>query len=82
MAGKPLSPAIFVLESIQDREHFRNLGMPSLYSRVETLLERGIPACEFRKMDPSHGVIHIIGLGGFYYLAAGNFPQAGKAATL
>lgn len=28
MAGKPLSPAIFVLESIQDREHFRNLGMP------------------------------------------------------
>ena len=79
MAEKPLSPAIFVLESIQDRgEHFRKLGMPSLYSRVESLLKRGIAAGEFRKMDPWHGAINIIGLCGFYYCAAGNISQTDK----
>jgi len=79
MAEKPLSPAIFVLESIQGRgEHFRKLGMPSLYSRVESLLKRGIAAGEFRKMDPWHGAINIIGLCGFYYCAAGNISQTDK----
>ena len=79
MAEKPLSPVIFVLESIQGRgEHFRKLGMPSLYSRVESLLKRGIAAGEFRKMDPWHGAINIIGLCGFYYCAAGNISQTDK----
>jgi TetR/AcrR family transcriptional regulator len=79
MAEKPLSPAIFMLESIQGRgEHFRKLGMPSLYFRVETLLKRGIAAGEFRKMDPWHGAINIVGLCAFYFCAASNFSQADK----
>lgn len=81
MAEKPLSPAIFMLESIQSRgEHVRKLGMPSLYTRVETLLKRGIAAGEFRKMDPWHGAINIIGLCGFYYCAAGNISHTGKGS--
>lgn len=81
MAEKPLSPTIFVLESIQGRgEHFRRLGMPSLYARVEALLKRGIAAGEFRKMDPWHGAINIIGLCGFYYCAAGNISKIDKGA--
>jgi TetR/AcrR family transcriptional regulator len=81
MAEKPLSPAIFMLESIQGRgEHFRRLGMPSLYARVETLLKKGIAAGEFRKMDPWHGAINIIGLCGFYYCAAGNTSKTDKGA--
>jgi len=84
MAEKPLSPAIFMLESIQSRgEHFRNLGMPSLYARIEKLLKRGIAAGEFRKMDPWHGAINIMGLCGFYYCAAGNIsPTDGSADPL
>jgi TetR/AcrR family transcriptional regulator len=79
MAERPLSPAIFMLESIQGRgEHARKLGMPSLYTRVEALLKRGIAAGEFRKMDPWHGAINIIGLCGFYYCAAGNTSHTGK----
>lgn len=79
MAEKPLSPAIFMLESIQSGgEHFRELGMPSLYKRLETLLKRGIAAGEFRKMDPWHGAINIMGLCCFYFCAAGNFSQADK----
>lgn len=81
MAEKPLSPAIFMLESIQGRgDHFRKLGMLSLYARIETLLKRGITAGEFRKMDPWHGAINIMGLCGFYYCAAGNISQTEKGA--
>lgn len=82
MAEKPLSPVIFMLESIQSGgEHFRKLGMPSLYARVETLLKRGIAAGEFRKMDPWHGAINVIGLCGFYYCAVGNIFQTDKGSV-
>jgi TetR/AcrR family transcriptional regulator len=81
MAERPLSPAIFVLESIQGGgEHLRKLGMPSLYARVEALLKKGIAAGEFRKMDPWHGAINIIGLCGFYFCAAGNLSQTEKGS--
>jgi len=81
MAERPLSPAIFMLESIQGRgEHFRKLGMPSLYARIETLLKRGIAAGEFRKMDPWHSAINIMGLCAFYFCAAGNLSHAGKGS--
>jgi len=72
----PLSPVIFVLESIQGGgEQVRKLGMPSLYSRVEVLLKRGIASGEFRQMDPGHGAINIIGLCGFYFCAANNISH-------
>ena len=81
MTEKPLSPAIFMLESIQGRgEHLRKLGKPSLFARVETLLKRGIATGEFRKMDPWHGAINIIGLCGFYFCAAGNISKTDKGA--
>lgn len=76
MTEHPLSPVIFMLESIQGRgEHVRKLGMPSLFSRVEVLLKNGIASGEFREMDPGHGAIHIIGLCGFYFCAANNLSQ-------
>jgi TetR/AcrR family transcriptional regulator len=76
MSAHPLSPVIFVLESIQGGgEQVRKLGMPSLYSRVEVLLKRGIASGEFRQMDPGHGAINIIGLCGFYFCAANNISH-------
>jgi TetR/AcrR family transcriptional regulator len=76
MTEHPLSPVIFMLESIQGGgEHFRKLGMPSLYSRVEALLKKGIASGEFRAMDPGHGAINIIGLCGFYFCAANNLSH-------
>jgi TetR/AcrR family transcriptional regulator len=72
----PLSPVIFILESIQGGgEHVRKLGMPSLYSEVEVLLKNGIASGEFREMDPGHGAINIIGLCGFYFCAANNLSH-------
>ncbi len=72
----PLSPVIFILESIQGGgEHVRKLGMPSLYSQVEILLKKGIASGEFREMDPGHGAINIIGLCGFYFCAAKNISH-------
>ncbi len=76
MTEHPLSPVIFMLESIQGGgEHFRKLAMPSLYSRVEVLLKKGIASGEFREMDPGHGAINIIGLCGFYFCAANNLSH-------
>jgi len=76
MTEHPLSPVIFMLESIQGGgEQFRKLGMPSLYSQVEVLLKNGIASGEFREMDPGHGAINIIGLCGFYFCAANNLPH-------
>lgn len=76
MTEHPLSPAILMLESIQEGgEHFSRLGMPSLYSRVEALLKKGMASGEFRQMDPIHGAINIIGLCGFYFCAANNVSQ-------
>jgi TetR/AcrR family transcriptional regulator len=72
----PLSPVIFILESIQcGGEHVRKLGMPSLYNQVEVLLKNGITSGEFRDMDPGHGAINIIGLCGFYFCAANNISH-------
>lgn len=76
MTEHPLSPVIFMLESIQGGgEHFRELGTPSLYNRVEALLKNGIASGEFREMDPGHGAINIIGLCGFYFCAANNLSH-------
>src|SRR5580698_1614969 len=76
MTEHPLAPAIFVLESIQgEGEHFRKLGMPSLYSRLEALLKKGIASGEFRDMDPGQAAINIIGLCGFYFCTANNLSH-------
>lgn len=75
-AERPLSPVIFVLESIQGGgEPAHKLGMPSLYTRVEVLLRRGIAAGEFREMDAGNGAINIIALCGFYFCVANNISQ-------
>jgi AcrR family transcriptional regulator len=82
MSARPLSPVIFMLESIQGGgEHVRKLGMISFYTRIETLLKRGIAAGEFRPMDPWHGAINIVGLCGFYYCAANNLSHARKGTN-
>lgn len=79
MNSRPLSPVIFMLESIQGGgEHIRKLGMPSFYTRIEALLKKGIAAGDFRPMDPWHGAVNIIGLCGFYYCAANNISHARK----
>jgi AcrR family transcriptional regulator len=76
MTEQPLSPALLMLQSIQGGgEHFRKFGMPSLYSRVEALLKKGIASGEFREIDPWHGAINIIGLCGFYFCAANNISE-------
>ena len=82
MNARPLSPVIFMLESIQGGgEHVRKLGMTSFYTRIEALLKKGIAAGEFRQVDPWHGAINIVGLCGFYYCAANNLSHARKGSN-
>lgn len=80
MNARPLSPVIFMLESIQGAgKHFHKLGMLPFYARIEALLKKGIASGEFRQMDPWHGAINIVGLCGFFYCAANNLSHARKS---
>lgn len=80
MMETPHGPAIFILESIQNGgKHYRKLGMPSLYRSLESLLRRGIRMGVFRKMDPYHASVNIIGLCAFYFCAMNNFDRSGGA---
>jgi TetR/AcrR family transcriptional regulator len=77
MAANPQAPRIFILESIQGNgEHFRRLGMPSIYKSIERVLSRGIRSGIFRPFDPWNGAINIVGLCGFYFSATNNFGLA------
>lgn len=79
MSSRPLSPVIFMLESIQGGgKHIRKLGMDSFYTRIEILLKKGIASGEFRPMDPWQSAINVVGLCGFYYCAANNLSHARK----
>ena len=79
MSSRPLSPVIFMLESIQGGGmHIRKLGMNSFYTRIEVLLKKGIASGEFRAMDPWQSAINVVGLCGFYYCAANNLSHARK----
>jgi AcrR family transcriptional regulator len=77
MSARPLSPVIFMLESIQGGgEHFDKLGMLPFYTRIEALLREGMAAGEFRQMDAWHGAVNLVGLCGFFYCAANNLVHA------
>ena len=76
MTEHPLSPIIFMLESIQGGgAKIRKAGMPALYTLVEGLLKKGIASGEFRALDPGNGAINIIGLCAFYFCAANNLSH-------
>ena len=73
-AGRALSPAA---SRIMERH-----GKP-LYSRLEKLLEEGITAGDFRKVDPIQTVTSIIGTIVFYFISlpAQHFMHAGDPSS-
>lgn len=76
MNKTPLAPAIFILESLQNRgEHYQKLGMPSLYRRFEEILRRGVRSGVFRKLDPYHTSVNIMGMCSYYFCAKNNFSR-------
>lgn len=74
MTACPQGPAIFILESIQNHgQHYKKLGMPSIYRALETVLRNGVREGVFRKLNAYHAAINIVGLCSYYYSATNNF---------
>lgn len=73
-AGRALTPAA---SRIMERH-----GKP-LYSRLEKLIEEGMSAGDFRKVDPVQTVTSIIGIIVFYFISmpAQQFMHAGDPAS-
>lgn len=73
-AGRSLTPAA---SRIMERH-----GKP-LYSRLEKLIEEGMSAGDFRKVDPVQTVTSIIGIIVFYFISmpAQQFMHAGDPAS-
>jgi AcrR family transcriptional regulator len=76
--ARPLSHLMFTVESIQNSgEHYRKLKIPSLYKAMEKILSKGVKQGCFRKLDPTHAAINIVGLCMFYFCAANVHPDPG-----
>lgn len=74
MTACPHGPAIFLMESIQNHgEHYKKLGMPSIYRALEDVLRRGVNQGAFRKLNAYHAAINIMGLCSYYFCATNNF---------
>jgi TetR/AcrR family transcriptional regulator len=70
-AQKPGVPAMLFFEIIQNRgAYYEEIGFPSLYHVVATILERGQKKGVFRQLDTWHTAINIVGACCFYYCAA------------
>jgi len=73
---RPFPHLIFTLDSIQNNgEHFRKLNMPSLYTAIERVLEKGIQQGHFCKLDTAHAAINIVSLCMHYFHAAKLHPD-------
>ena len=76
MSRCPQGPAMFLLESIQNQgQHYKKLGMPSIYRSLEDVLRRGVRQGVFRKMNAHNASVNIIGLCSYYFCATNNFVQ-------
>ena len=76
MGRCPQGPAMFLLESIQNHgQHYRKLGMPSIYRSLEDVLRRGVRQGVFRKLNAHNTSVNIIGLCSYYFCATNNFVE-------
>ena len=76
LATHPLPHLLFTLESIQNNgEHYRKLKLPSLFSTLEHVLEKGMKQGCFGQLDPALTAINIVGVCTYYYSAIGLNPN-------
>lgn len=74
----PLPHLIFTLEMIQNKgEHYRKLGVPSLFGTIERVLAKGIKQGCFCELDTTYAAINIVGLCTYYFSASNIYPDPG-----
>lgn len=73
MSENPRIGSIFSLEAIQNKGKYypKQLG-DLLYGTIVTILEQGMDAGVFRRLEPRHTAVNIVGTCAFYFTAQEN----------
>jgi len=69
-------PKIMLYEAIQNKgKYYKEVGAVSWYGVLIKILERGMATKVFRKLDPTHTAVNIVGLCVFYFCARENIKH-------
>lgn len=65
--------SILLFEAVQNHgRYYKEIALAAIYEPLLTLLKRGMKEGVFRKMDPLHATINIIGICVFYFCSREN----------
>jgi TetR/AcrR family transcriptional regulator len=75
-------PAIFFYEGIQNKgKYYGQIAIESIYRPFVDVIERGIKDGQFRKCDPLHASVNIMGMCVFYFCHHENVKHLWPAGT-
>ena len=74
--------SIMLFEAIQNKGfYYKEIVMQSLYKPLQNILARGVESGAFRKLDPMHVSVNIIGICVFYFCARENLKHLWPPGT-
>ena len=75
-ALNPNWPSILMFEAMQNKgKYYNKIGITSVYGMLAAVLERGMETGDFRRLDPLHAAVNIIGMCSFYFCAHENLKH-------
>jgi len=79
----PNISGILFHEAMQNQgKYYKQTGLLSLYEKLAKVLEDGIKSGAFRRLDPMHTAVNIIGLSAFYFCAHENLKHLWPGNTM
>lgn len=76
-----LSPILFY-EAMQNKGRFyKDIAISALYAPIVSIVDRGVQSGAFRKVDPRHCAVNIMGTCVFYFCARENVKHLWGAGT-
>jgi AcrR family transcriptional regulator len=72
----PNFPKIMLHESLQNKgKYYKQIGVLFLYKKLKAILERGMASSAFRKLEPQHVAVDIVGTCVFYFCVSENIKH-------
>lgn len=83
VSRNPKLPTIMFHEAVQNQgKYYKHSSSLSIDTTLVKILERGVTAGVFRKLNPFHSAINIMGTCLFYFIGAGNIQQHSQGNEL
>ncbi len=78
----PNLSTILIFEAIQNKGRFyKDIAIATLYAPMSQIIERGVKEGVFRKVDPRHAAVNIMGACVFYFCARENVKHLWEPGT-